>query len=220
MHTDTLTLPFFPGTASRPARAGVPGRRWLRAPSLPSLEDDRPGHSSSRRAEKRLSRRARRKQRIVLGTPELPYEPLVLGGAPLAALARFEGLAIEVTTRSSEILEQLELLAELDRRHAVTVDVLVASLEPGSTDLEERLRTVSALSAQGITTRLVLTDPPRPPLDRRAAARVRRLFEAARACRAFDVVARPARAGGGGWSRLIRHLRLELGFPRVVPGRG
>ena len=214
MTTNSLTLPL-------PLTARPEGRRRLRFPGLPQAGLLAQAGRSSRRAERRLSKRARRGQRIVLGTPELPYEPLTLGGAPLEALRRFDGLAITIATRSVEILEQIDLLIELDGRHAVTVDLLIASLEPGSADLEESLRAAAALSAQGITTRIVLTDLSRLPVSAASAFAMHRLFEAARDCRAFDVTAAPEHGGDHGpWSRLLRCLRLELGFPRPVPGRG
>ena len=201
MHTNSLTLPFLPGPSprsksTRNSSESATGAAWhwfrqldlrpLAAGGKPQREN-----LAARHAEKRLNKRARRGQGIQLGTRELPYEPLALGGAPLAALQRFDGLAITITTRSTDILEQIELLVELDQRHAITVDLLIASHEPGSPDLEESLRTVSALSAHGITTRLVLTDPPQLPLSGDVASRFRHLFEAARACRAFDVAAVP-----------------------------
>ncbi len=169
------------------------------------------------RLERRLRTSAGSGRRIVLGTVARPYEPLVLGGAPLAALKRFEGLEIAVTTRSPEIVEQLDLLVELDQRHAVTVDMLIATGDPGSADLRERLRAVSTLAAEGLTTRIVVTGLPGLVAGRRQAeAWTRRLFEAARESRAFDVAA----AGHAtAWSNLFRRLRLELGFPRQIPGR-
>ena len=192
----------------------------FRSPAAPGA--DRRGGRASRFTEKRLSRLARRGRVIELGTPELPYEPLAQGAALLAAVQRCngwscDGLAINITTRSSEILEQIDLLIELDQRHAIAVDILIASLEPGSVDLSERLRTVSALSAQGITTRLLLTDLSDQPPSVSAASDIRRLFEAARDCRAFDVA---AVACGGEVEELVRYLRLEMGFPRSAPGRG
>jgi DNA repair photolyase len=210
MHTNTLSLPFVPGPSPRPETSDA--RPWsLRWPAS----------SSTRRARKHAGKIARRGQRVVLGTRELPYDPLALGGAPLAALRQFDGLAVAVTTRSSEILEQLDLLVELDQRHAVTVDLLIASFEPGSADLDERLRTAAALSAQGITTRLVLTGLPPGPVSESAASSVRQLFEAAKECLAFDVAASFERgAGEQAWAPLLRCLRLESGFPRSLPGRG
>ncbi len=213
MHSNSLTLPFPSLPSFLPAG---PGARRLAS----FLSGDDRAASSRRRVLRRLRGAARRGRSIVIGTPELPYEPLALGGAELAGLRQFDGLEVSVTTRSSEILEQLDLLAELDQRHAVAVDVLIASVEPGSADLEERLRTVSALSAHGIATRLVLTDL--PSLSGPGGATiVHQLFEAAVECRAADIVAAFKRGvETAEWSRLSRYPRLELGFPRIVPGRG
>lgn len=215
MHTNSLTLPFLPGASP----SGFPeAKRWLRIPDCLRFESQSSKDSSIRRAEKHLSKSAQRGQHIVFGTPEAPYEPLALGGAPLAALRRFDGLAITITTRSSEILEQLDLLVELDQSHTVAVDLLIASFDPGSADFAERLQTVSTLSAQGITTRLVVTDLPR--FTRGAGSRIRELLEAAKRSSAFDVTTLENSIETEAWSRLMRYLRLELGFPRAVPGRG
>ncbi len=235
MHSDSLTLPFPSARWPRPESSESPTEhtpsaihRLLQVP-LRLLSSGRgevqPAGTSRRRIERRLSVIARHGQWIAFGTAELPYRPLDPGGTQLAALRRLDGLAITVTTRSSEILEQLDLLIELDRSHTVTVDLLVACpgawCETQTADLAESLRTVSALSSNGITIRLVLTDLPRLPLSRNGKAGIRQLFETARAHRAFDVAA----AFGHGpetedWRRIFRRLRLELGFPRVVPGRG
>ncbi|MCP3956233.1 MAG: hypothetical protein GY719_00080 [bacterium] len=177
--------------------------------------------------EKEAHRSARRGRRIVLGTAELPYEPLVLDGAPLSALRAFEGLEVAITTSSPEIAEHLDLLIELDRRHAVSVDMLLACLDPDSTDLSERLRAVSSLGADGITTRVVAAEPadlPGGQLARPAAERrLRRLFETVRDVPVFDVAATPADAEElrhGEWHRVLQRLRFEHGFPRRLPGRG
>ncbi len=216
MFSDSLALPLFPRRPPRSAESEA--GRWLRAPSLPKPPA---AERSLRRLERRLRRKARRGRRIVLGTPELPYEPLVLGGAPLAALSAFDGLEIKLTTRSSQILEQLELLVELDQSHSVTIDVLVALAGPSSPDAAEALRAVASLSAQGLTTRLVVTDVPPLAALRDAAGRMRRLFEAAGEHRAFDVAVAARRGDGAAdWRRLLRGWRLELGFPRPLPGRG
>ena len=210
MNTHSLSLPFFPAPSQQPANSD--SRRWSRRWAA---------SAARRRTRKRAGKIARRGQRVMLGTRERPYDPLALGEAPLTALRRFDGLAVTVTTRSSEILEQLDLLIELDQRHAVVVDLLIASFEPGSTDLEERLRTAAALSAQGVTTRMVLTGLRPGPISDGAASWLRQLFEAAKACRAFDVIASFEQgAGEEAWSPLLRRLRLESGFPRAVPGRG
>ena len=96
--------------------------------------------------------------------------------------------------------------------------MLIATGDSGSPDLRERLRAVSALAAEGITTRLVATGLPDLVAGRQQAeVWTRRLFEAAWDSRAYDVAA----AGQAtAWSNLFRRLRLELGFPRPLPGRG
>ncbi len=217
MHGDSLILPLWPLRPPRPIRPGA--GRWFRALSLSRSAPA--GAGSPQRAARRLRKVARRGGRIVLGSAEQPYEPLVLGAAPLRVLRPFEGLEIAIATRSSQILEQLDLLVELDQRHSVAVDVLSASLDPASPGAAECLRTVSALSAQGLTTRLVLTDLPRLSASGNAVQGLRRLLEAARECRAFDVAAAFRRgAEAAQWRRILRHQRLELGFPRPLPGRG
>ncbi len=217
MQTNTLTFPtLLPALAPRPADR-------QRGPRISSLLKDLKARKAAsareaRHFEKRLRKTAERGQRIVLGSADQPFDPLVLGGAPLAALRRFEDLEIAVTTRSPEILEQLDLLIELDQRHTVAVDMLIATGDPGSPDLRERLKAVSTLAAEGITTRLVATGLPDLVTGRQQAESwTRKLFEAAWESRAYDVTA----AGQAtAWSNLFRRLRLELGFPRPLPGRG
>lgn len=228
MQTESLALPLLPGRAPRqessdslPGRSSSAIRRRHRLPGLQSLiargkawRDGLSVHD----AERRVCRLARRGQPIALGALEQPYEPLAQGAAPLAALRRFDGLAITITTRSSEILEHLDLLIELDQRHVVSVDVLVAF--PDSPDRQENMRAVSALSSHGITTRLVFTDVPCLPPSGDVTSGLRRLFEAARACRAFDVAATFHGVETAQEQRLVRHLRLEMAFPDTAPGRG
>ena len=224
MQTNTLTFPnFLPGTSANRAPASS-GRRLLRELRLPkdlrlleALKARMPAHDPALRIERRLQKSAQRGRRIVLGSHETPYEPLVLDGAPLTALQQFEGLDIVVTTRSPEIREKLDLLVKLDRCHAVTVDMLVATCTPESTDLRERLDAVSTLAAEGLTLRLVATDLPESEVTPRAAAHLRYLFEEARESRAFDVT---ASGGAPEWDLLVQRLRLEYGFPGRLPGRG
>ena len=170
--------------------------------------------------EKQLRRSAARGHHIVLGTAEQPYEPLILGGAPLIALRGFEDLELTITTRSPEIGEQTGLLAELDQRHAVTVDVLIAACDVEGSDLREQLRAASALAAEGLTTRLLVCEPAaitEGEVPRRVEAGVPRLFESARQHLVYDVL---PRGGTEVWRRLVERLRLEYGFPRRLPGRG
>ncbi len=223
MHTNSLTIPSFLPASGRWSRAEP--RRWRDVLEdlgfLAGLKAKRvAGDSAADQAEKQVCKSARRGQHIVLGTAEIPYEPLVLNSAPLTALKQFSDLEIVITTRSAEILEDLELLVELDRKHAVTVDMLIAIDDSSSMDLRERLEAVAVLASEGITTRLITTDLPAASDDIRphqTESTVRDLFEAARDCQAFDVATTNPALGGG---RLVQRLRLEYGFPRLLPGRG
>ena len=212
MYSNSLTFPtYLPGFFPRP-------RPRFQIPKV--LKDLKrqvpPGESDGTRLERRLRRTAARGRRIVLGTTDLPYEPLVLHSAPLAALTSFEGLEIVVTTRSPEIVEQIKLLAELDQRHAVMVDMLIAYLDPVSIDLRERLRAVSDLAAHGITSRLIVAEPPGSAHQqaRSTEAGIRRFFEASRESRAYDMVIDSLSPA---WNRIFSRLRMEYGYPRLLP---
>lgn len=225
MNTHSLTFPtLVPGLTSRPANARPRGRGSRLPAVLKDLQARLPARDLASQADKRLLRSARRGQRIVLGTLETPYEPLLLNGAPLTALRQFSDLEIVITTRSPEIREELALLVELDVRHAVTVDMVIATGDPSSPDLQEQLFAVAALAAEGLTTRLVMAGLPEVENGRRhrVAADLRRLFESAHQSRAFDVTLFDGEAAETptGWNPLIQRLRLEYGFPCRLPGRG
>lgn len=224
MNTHTLTFPtFLPGNSARPT-VGQGSRIpvWLQDLSR-DVRAKLPARDLGSRAERRLLATAQRGRRIVLGTPAAPYEPLLLSGAPLAALRSFEDLDIVITTRSPEICEDLALLVELDARHAITVDMVIASDDPSSPDLAEQLRAVASLAAEGITARLVIGGLAKPKSKRRhhqISANLRRLFETARQSRVFDISASEPTDTAGGWEPLVQRLRLEYGFPSRLPGRG
>lgn len=222
-------LPLVSLSASAPAAAPINRRKPIDPPAALEL---------------RLRRAARRGGQLALGTIEAPYVP----GAELAALRGFEGFEVAVTTQSPAILDDLERLAELDRRCSVTVDMVLAAvdpflvrrLEPGIADAKSRLRAVARLAAEGIAVRILCT-PLCPGLNDGETA-LRPLFTAAREAGAWDVLAGPTVAGRP--SRLarlrdgltgrrapeavdldrrlavFRRLKLELGFPQAVAGRG
>src|SRR5919106_3577008 len=108
--------------------------------------------------ELRLRRAARKGGPVVLGTAEEPYN----GGASLASLLRFEGLEVSITARSPEILRDLDVLVELDRKGSVTVDMVLAAVDPflsrrleprleqKTADPKARLQAVARLAAEGI----------------------------------------------------------------------
>ncbi len=162
-----------------------------------------------------------RREPIAVGTLAAPYEPAGSSESPLRLLLAAEGLEIGITTASPRISRELELLAELDRRHSVSVRMAVSV--PSRPDTMARLGAVRSLAADGITTRLhvALATGAR-------AADLRALLAEAREAGVYDVemdVEMDAEIEEGPQSQrsllaAFWSLRLEHGFPRNVPGRG
>jgi DNA repair photolyase len=172
----------------------------------------------------RLLRAARRGSPVALGTPAAPYEPT--GRSPLAALDGFDGLEITVVTRSPEIAGELHLLAELDRRCSVTVEMMVPAADPA---LAWKLEAVARLAAEGIAVRVLCPLAAGVGDEEEAEAALRKLFGAAREAGAWDVRAvaapgkrplLPLRPRPEAVLGTFRRLRLEYGFPREMTGRG
>jgi len=205
-------------------------------PALPSFarpETEAPDPSLA--LERSLQRAVRRHRPVLLGTLAAPYRPEASTRSLLAALSRTEGLEVSITTRSPLILRHVEALADLDRRSAVTVRMMIPTvdpelaerLEPGEPDPRARLRAVCQLAEEGIETR-VLCSPWLPGLHDRESV-LSPLFAAARDAGAYDVqLPRESRAGERTLSAsrrdrrlaLFQRLRLEHGFPQTLPGRG
>lgn len=169
--------------------------------------------------ERRLRKAALRRQPLVIGAPAEPYDPADderFGAARslLSDLLRQEGLEITVTTGTPRILRDLELLVELDKRHAVAVRVMVPAAAP-----ELQLQAVRALAAEGIATTVLCA-----PVDSdEGEEALRRSFAAASEAGARDVevdAPAPGRAERERFLSLFRRLRLEHGFPRETAGRG
>jgi DNA repair photolyase len=90
---------------------------------------------------------------------------------------------------------------------------------------DDRFELVRALAAQGIATEVLCT--PIRPGENSSTAVLRELFDRAHQAGAFDVrpapihpSIRPTAAESQQLLALFRRLRLERGFPRVLPGRG
>src|SRR4051812_43434473 len=155
----------------------------------PSLRSD-PAEAIARGQERSVKSAALRRAPIVLGTATAPYEPSSRGDeSPLRQLLPLaDGLQIAITTASPRILGEIDLLTELDRRHAVTVRLIVpvpSVLDPGP-----RLRAAQTLTAEGIATVLKLTPvTPAGPLrsPRQLEAELRLLLDAAREAGIYDV---------------------------------
>ena len=175
--------------------------------------------------ERRLKRAALRGESIAIGTVTDPYQTAErhhgVTRSLLEALRGAAGLDLSITPRSPLILRDLPLLAELDRRHTVTVNLTVTTADPGlarriepqSPDPRARLRTLGALAAEGLATRLFCM--PILPRITQGAEVLGPLFKAARAAGAYDVVGSPLFLRAAAKPRFRRWLRDE--FPELVP---
>ena len=176
-----------------------------------------------------LRRRDLEGEPIALGDHTDPYLPapgvaveerLGITRSLLETLTSTEGLTLSLTTRSPLVLRDLDLLTQLDRRHAVTVNVpipaldpdLVRALEPESPEPEERLRTLAALAAEGLTARLLIR--PLAPAINDDAETLEPLLAAAREAGAVDAVAHCLELRGVARSRFLDWLAEE--HPRLV----
>ncbi len=166
-------------------------------------------HPDSEAAQERRLRKALlRHEPVSLGTVAVPYEPAAgREASPLGILLKEEGLEVSLTTATPRILREIDLLVDLDRRHSVTVRMIV---RPGENP-EPWMQAVRTLAAEGIATSVLLL------------AANRSLLERAWEAGAWDV---ELDAGSSKRSEKVsrledfRRLRLEHGFPRGVPGRG
>jgi DNA repair photolyase len=184
--------------------------------------------------QRKLLRAVRRGEPVALGTAARPWDPE--DRSPLEALRHADGLKVSIVTRSPALLRDLGLLADLDRRCSVLVDVPISAtdpevarrIEPHAPEPAERLELVARLAAEGIAVRVLWT-PVLPGMNNGEAA-LRPLLAAAREAGAWDVVAEeapPRRLAawlspgrGAALPAAFRRLRLEHGFPRAMAGRG
>ena len=175
--------------------------------------------------ERRLRKAALHGEAIAIGTATDPYQPAErhhgVTRSLLEVFARVEGLQISITTKSPLITRDLDLLADLDRKHAITVHVTVTTadaalarrLEPHAPDPRARLRTVSKLAAAGIATR-VNCMPVLPGIND-GEDQLRTLMEAVRDAGAYDISASALFLRGAAKARFLPWLAEE--FPRLVP---
>lgn len=174
---------------------------------------------------RKLRRCSLRGESIVMGTVTDPYQPAErhhgVTRSLLEALRSAAGLDLTIATKSPLILRDLPLLAELDRRHTVTVAVTVTTtdpelarrIEPQAPDPRARLRAIARLAGEGIATRLYCM-PILPEITDREAV-LAPLLNAAREAGAFDVVGSPLVLRRAARLRFWPWLRAE--FPDLVP---
>ena len=137
-------------------------------------------------------------QPISIGTATDPYQPAEshyrITRSILEAFREADGLTLSIMTKSPLVLRDLDLLIELDRKHAVTVDLTMTTLDPGlarkieqrAPDPQARLRTLRKLTAAGLST-AVLCMPVMPGIND-SEDQLEPLFEAARDGGARDVL--------------------------------
>lgn len=161
---------------------------------------------------------------VALGTPDHPYDP---AGRSLGLLEGLEEREISIVTGSPRIADEIDTLVDLDRRCAVTVDLIVPVGPEGTAALCWKLEAVTRLSSEGIAARVLC---PLPDAVEVGEPVLRRLFAAAREAGAWDVRPHTAPRKQGFLSRArteptptlatFSRLRLEYGFPREMSGRG
>jgi len=140
-------------------------------------------------------------QEIAIGTATDPYQPaegrFTVTRGVLEAMARVPGLRVGLTTKSTGILRDREILARLARTADLSVNVSLISLdaellrdiEPRAPRPDLRLDAVRVLAAEGIRTRLFLM--PVLPLLTDGEAGLRELLAAALAAGAHEVISQP-----------------------------
>ncbi len=109
----------------------------------------------------RLRQAAERCEPAAVGTAADPYDARRVKQTRriLETCRGLEGLALSITTRSPWVLRDLELLAELDRSHAVSLEVpitamdpeVAARLEPAAAAPAERMEAVATVAERGIS---------------------------------------------------------------------
>jgi DNA repair photolyase len=99
---------------------------------------------------------------IAIGTATDPYQPAEgrygLTRGLLEVLARYRGLQLSITTKSSLVARDLDLLSRIHERSSLSVHLslttlgrgLARQLDPGAPTPARRLRTVRALAAAGL----------------------------------------------------------------------
>jgi DNA repair photolyase len=158
-------------------------------------------HGAARSLERALRRSELQGQKIAIGTVTDPYQPAERHyGVTRSILQTFEqasGLDITITTRSPLILRDLELLTRLDRKHSISVNVTITTLDPATArrieprapEPEARLRTIRSLASESISTQIFCM--PIMPGINSTESQLRPIFEAAAEYEAQDVVASP-----------------------------
>jgi DNA repair photolyase len=180
---------------------------------------------ADRALEKRLKRTALHGQPIAIGTATDPYQPAELRYGVtrriLGVFERVEGLDLSITTKSPLVLRDLELLQRLHRKHSLTVNVSITTLDPElGRKLEirapaphSRLDAATRLAEAGIATAIFCM--PLMPGINAGSRQLLPIFEAAHDRGIFDVQASPLFLPAASRARFWPWLKDE--FPHLVP---
>ena len=173
---------------------------------------------------RRLRRSDLRGQPIAIGTATDPYQPAEkhfgVTRSLLEVFGQFEGLDLSITTKSPLILRDLDLLTELDKRHAIHAHITITTVDPTlarrieqhAPDPRARLRTVEKLAKEGIAT-TVFCMPVMPGIND-GEDQLRPLLQAARDAGAVDVQASPLFLKSLPKTRFMPWLAQE--FPQLM----
>jgi len=147
----------------------------------------------------RLRQAAARCEPVAVGTAADPYDARLVKRTRrlLEACRALEGLALSITTRSPWVLRDLELLADLDRSHAISLEVpitamdpeIAARLEPAAAEPAERMEAVATVAERGIAVHVWCL--PIVPGENDREEVLAALFASAREAGARDVLGSP-----------------------------
>jgi DNA repair photolyase len=161
---------------------------------------------------------------LVIGTATDPYQPAErsfrLTRSILEALRAWKGLSLGIITKSPLILRDVPLLQELAKRHELSVNISLASvdavllrrLEARSPAPHARLRAVKGLVDAGIHAGIMLAPVIPGVSDSREALGA--VMAAGKAAGARYVVGAALRLGPAARTRFLPHLAQE--FPELV----
>jgi len=161
---------------------------------------------------------------LVIGTATDPYQPAErrfrLTRQILEVLLRYRGLSIEVITKSPLVTRDLDLLQQLSRRHEVSINISLATLDARLARRLElrspvpaaRIRALRRLTQGGVHAGLLIAPIVPGITDSREG--LRKLMVAAKEAGARYVVGSALRLGPPARHRFLPHLVRE--FPELA----
>lgn len=174
--------------------------------------------------EERVLRAARRGRPVILGTAAEPWESLPERRKLLSCLEGYAGLRLRLTCRSDQVLEDAEILAWLDRDHAVRVEFRLDGrrlVRQGfdSPYVLRLCRAVEQLAARGLETRMVIE--PRGAIvvaagETGLAKALEHLAERLSQAGSTDLLVTDDAPAD--WRRRVEPLRLAHGFAGAASG--